>query len=32
MDIVELFKGMLQTRPQQQPMGETPEKDIPPPR
>ena len=31
-DIVELFKGMLQTRPQQQPKGETPEKVIPPPR
>jgi hypothetical protein len=31
-DIVELFKGMLQTRPQQQPKGETPEKAIPPPR
>jgi hypothetical protein len=31
-DIVELFKGMLQTRPQQPPKGETPEKVIPPPR
>jgi hypothetical protein len=32
MDIVELFKGKLRTRPQHQPKGETPEKAIPPPR